>query len=87
MSVAALKKNRVLIFNAKIVAISMSDMMNLMVGNTLLISGMLITILSDEGDSWLTQNVTTKDKVFFKKSVLEDAIKLGKAENVSDKDE
>lgn len=65
----------------------MSDMMNLMVGNTLLISGMLITILSDEGDSWLTQNVTTKDKVFFKKSVLEDAIKLGKAENVSDKDE
>jgi len=87
LSVAALKKNRVLIFNAKIVAISMSDMMNLMVGNTLLISGMLITILSDEGDSWLTQNVTTKDKVFFKKSVLEDAIKLGKAENVSDKDE
>jgi len=56
--------------------------MNVKVGNKLLISGMVITIVSDEGDRWLTQNVTTKEKVFFNKSVLENAIKLGKAEKV-----
>jgi len=57
-----------------------------MIGKRLLISGMMIEIISDEGDRWMTRNVTTKEKVAFQKTVLESAIKLGKAEEVPDID-
>lgn len=48
---------------------------------------MVIDIVSDEGGRWAARNVTTKEIVFFKKPVLENAIKLGKAEVVSDMDD
>ena len=44
---------------------------------------MTIEVLSEDGDKYETRNVTTKEKVFFKKAILESAIKLGKAEEVS----
>ena len=58
-----------------------------MIGNKYMISGMLIEILSDEGDKWETRNITTNETIFFDKSVLEKAIKLGKAEEISDFDD
>ena len=39
-------------------------------------------IVSESGDRWETRNVTTRETVFFDKSVLLKAIKLGKAEEV-----
>ena len=58
-----------------------------MIGKKFSISGMLIEIVSDAGDKWETRNITTQDTVFFEKSVLENAIKLGKAEEISTGDE
>ena len=58
-----------------------------MIGKKYMISGMLIEIVSDEGDQWETRNITTHETVFFDKSVLEKAIKLGKAEAISDLDD
>jgi hypothetical protein len=54
-----------------------------MIGKKIIISGMTIEVISDAGERWETRNITTKETVFFKKSVLESAIKLGKAEVVS----
>ena len=48
---------------------------------------MTIEIISDDGDKWKTRNVTTKEIVSFNKTVLESAIKLGKAEEISETDE
>lgn len=45
---------------------------------------MLIEIVSDAGDKWEARNITTQETVYFDKSFLEKAIKLGKAERVSD---
>jgi len=53
-----------------------------MMGRKFMISGMQIEIVSDEGDKWLTRNVTTNETVFFDKAILDKAIKLGKAEEV-----
>ena len=55
-----------------------------MIGKKFMISGMLIEIVSDEEDKWETRNVTTNETVLFDKAVLEKAIKLGKAEEISD---
>lgn len=55
-----------------------------MIGKKFMISGMLIEIVSDDEDKWKTRNVTTNETVFFDKSVLEKAIKLGKAEEILD---
>ncbi len=55
-----------------------------MVGKKFNIAGMIIEIISDEGDKWNTRNITTKETVLFNKIVLQDAIKLGKAEEISD---
>ena len=55
-----------------------------MIGKKFMLSGMTIEIVSDAGDNWETRNITTKETVFMKKLVLEKAIKLGKAEEVSD---
>ncbi len=57
--------------------------MDKMVGKKFMISGMTVEIISDDGERWETRNITTKETVFFKKSVLQNAIKLGKAEEVS----
>jgi len=47
-----------------------------------MISGMTLEIISDDGERWETRNITTKEVVFFDKSVLLKAIKLGKAEEI-----
>lgn len=58
-----------------------------MIGKTFMISGMVIEIISDDGERWETRNTTTKETVFFDKSVFDRAIKLGKAEEISPLDE
>ena len=39
---------------------------------------------SDDGERWKTHNVTTNEIIYFEKSTLEKAIKLGKAEEVTE---
>lgn len=56
--------------------------MDIQLGQTIVISGMTIEIIADEGERWQTRNITTGDTVYFDKSVLLRAIKLGKAEQV-----
>ncbi|NNG14665.1 MAG: hypothetical protein HKM22_05845 [Gammaproteobacteria bacterium] len=58
-----------------------------MIGKKFMISGMVIEIISDDNETWETRNITTKETVFFNKSVLEGAIKLGKAEEISGLDD
>ena len=60
--------------------------MDEMIGKRFEISGMTIEIIADAGDKWETRNLTTKETVFMDKAVLEHAIKLGKAEEVSKPD-
>ena len=43
---------------------------------------MLIEILSEQDARWQTRNITTRETVFIDKSVLNNAIKLGKAEEI-----
>ena len=56
--------------------------MDIKIGNKYIISGMTIEIISDDGERWETRNITTREIVFFDKSVLLNAIKLGKAEEI-----
>ena len=58
-----------------------------MIGKKFSISGMLIEILSEEDARWQTRNITTRETVFIDKSVLNNAIKLGKAEEIVELDE
>ena len=58
--------------------------MEQMIGKKFIISGMTLEIVSDEGDRWETRNSTTKETVYMNKSVLDKAIKLGKAEEVTE---
>jgi len=53
-----------------------------MIGKKFSISGMLIEILSEQDARWQTRNITTRETVFIDKSVLNNAIKLGKAEEI-----
>lgn len=53
-----------------------------MIGKKFNISGMTVEIVSDKGESWETCNLTTRETIFFNKSVLENAIRLGKAEEI-----
>jgi hypothetical protein len=55
-----------------------------MIGKQYKISGMIIEIISDDGERWKTHNVTTNETIYFDKSALEKAIKLGKAEEVTE---
>ncbi len=55
-----------------------------MIGKKIIISGMTIEIISDDGDKWKTRNITMNQIVSFNKIYLQDAIKLGKAEVISD---
>ena len=57
--------------------------MDKMIGKKFMISGMAIEIVSDDGERWETRNITTKETVFIEKSVLQKAIKLGKAEEIN----
>ncbi|MCW8852185.1 MAG: hypothetical protein OQK44_05920 [Gammaproteobacteria bacterium] len=54
-----------------------------MIGKKIIISGMTIAVISDDEDRWECLNMTTKETIFMKKSVIRDAIKLGKAEVIS----
>jgi hypothetical protein len=56
--------------------------MEIKIGQKYYISGMTIEVVSDDGERWETRNITTRDTVFFDKSVLLKAIKLGKAEEI-----
>lgn len=56
--------------------------MEIRIGQKYIISGMTIEIISDDGARCETRNITTREIVFFDKSVLLNAIKLGKAEEV-----
>ncbi len=58
-----------------------------LIGKKFILSGMTLEVIADDGERWECRNTTTKDTVFFKKSVLRDAIKLGKAELISESDE
>jgi len=53
------------------------------IGKKFIISGMAIEIVSDDGERWEARNITTKETVFINKSVLLNAIKLGKAEEIN----
>jgi len=55
-----------------------------LIGKKFMISGMTIEIVADDGEQWQTRNVTTRETVFFDKSVLERAIKLGKADEIAE---
>jgi hypothetical protein len=57
------------------------------IGKKVTISGMAIEIISDDDERWKCRNITTKETVFIKKSVLKNAIKLGKAEIISELDD
>jgi hypothetical protein len=52
-----------------------------------MISGMAIEVVADASDRWETHNLTTRETVFMNKSVLQQAIKLGKAEEISPLDD
>lgn len=58
--------------------------MDNMTGKKILISGMTIEIMSEEDDKWQCRNITTDEMISFKKTVIEKALKLGKAELVSE---
>ncbi|MDH5518278.1 MAG: hypothetical protein OEY36_10765 [Gammaproteobacteria bacterium] len=51
-----------------------------------MISGMAIEIIADAGDQWQAFNITSQQTVYFKKLFLQKAIKLGKAEQLSQAD-
>jgi hypothetical protein len=53
-----------------------------LVGKRFAISGMTIEVLSDQGDKYQVRNVTTRDILEMDKTMLVNAIKLGKAEQI-----
>ena len=61
--------------------------MNNLVGKVFTISGMVIEVVAEEDDRWVARNTTTNETVYFKKSVLNNAIKLGKAEELTESDD
>lgn len=58
-----------------------------MIGRKFEIAGMTIKVIADAGDRWETRNLTTRETVMFDKSVLESAIRLGKAEEITEPDD
>ncbi|MCW8888516.1 MAG: hypothetical protein OQK25_05590 [Gammaproteobacteria bacterium] len=57
--------------------------MDSLIGRTFVISGMTIEVIADDGGRYETRNTTTRETIFFNRAVLENAIKLGKAEEIS----
>lgn len=53
-----------------------------MIGKKFMIAGMTLEIVADDGARWEARNITTRETVHITKSVLQNAIKLGKAEEV-----
>lgn len=51
-----------------------------LIGKTFAIAGMDIRIVADAGDKWETLNLTTNEPGSMDKKILQNAIKLGKAE-------
>lgn len=62
-------------------------MMEVLIGKAVEISGMVIEVVADSGENYECRNLTTKEPVEMKKSVIERAIRLGQAEIVSGPDE
>ena len=58
-----------------------------LIGKIIVISGMTIEIISEDEERYECRNMTTKETVFMKKSVIENAIKLGKAEVITPLDD
>jgi hypothetical protein len=61
--------------------------MDNMIGKQFMISGMALEITADDGARWETRNTTTRETVFMNKDVLQSAIKLGKAEEITPTDD
>lgn len=53
-----------------------------MIGKKFEILGIVIEIISDDGDRWKTRNITTKETDVINKQVLLNGIRLGKAKEV-----
>jgi hypothetical protein len=53
-----------------------------LIGKRIVIAGMTIEVIAEDGERYETRNFTTHETVFFNKPVLQNAIKLGKAEEV-----
>ena len=51
-------------------------------GKTFSIAGMRLEVIEEEGDRWKTRNTTTNEIVYLKKSMLDQAIRFGQAEEV-----
>ena len=58
-----------------------------LIGKIIFISGMTIEIISADEERYECRNMTTKETVFMKRSVIENAIKLGKAEVITPLDD
>lgn len=56
--------------------------MDKMIGKKFEILGIVIEIISDDGDRWKTRNITTKETDIINKQVLLNGIRLGKAKEV-----
>ena len=54
-----------------------------MIGKTIRIAGMDIEVIADEGEQCECRNITTREVLFMEKTVIENAVKLGKAEVIS----
>lgn len=54
-----------------------------MIGKKFEILGIVIEIISDDGDRWKTRNIITKETDVINKQVLLNGIRLGKAKEVS----
>ena len=54
-----------------------------MIGKKSSMSRMAIEVIAEDEERWEWRNMTTKETVLMKKSVIENAIKLGKAEVIS----
>ncbi|MGV6826118.1 MAG: hypothetical protein ACWA5Q_04000 [bacterium] len=54
-----------------------------LIGKCFEISGMTLEIVAEADDRWETRNITTQGTVFLDKAVLDRAIRLGQAEEVS----
>lgn len=57
--------------------------MDVVIGKRYMISGMVIEVVADDGDRWKTKNITTGEIVYFDKKMMQQAIKLGKAEEIT----
>ena len=55
-------------------------------GKAIRIAGMVIEIVTDDGENLACRNLTTQQTLGMAKAVIENAIKLGKAEIVSSQD-